>query len=120
MPPQFNDLDDVIRHLASFAKGRRCLLVLDNVWESAVVRAARLTGFSLLVTTQDQSTVDDVGGTSTLVGDMTTEEASAVLMRLSGTVGRPSSEMQEVIGQVRFFLGIACFNEIFRWTSFVC
>ncbi|CAM9678542.1 unnamed protein product [Scytosiphon promiscuus] len=100
MPPQFNDLDDVIGHLASFAKGRSCLLVLDNVWEAEVVRAARQTDLSLLVTTRDQSTVEDAGGTITFVGDMTTDEASAVLRRLSGTVGLPSSQVQEVIDQV--------------------
>lgn len=111
MPPHFNDLDDVIRHLSSFAKGRSCLLVLDNVWEPEVVRAARQTGFSLLVTTGDQSTVDDVGGTTTFVGDMTTEEALALLLRLSGAVGLPSSEALETIGQVRLLLDTGCYRE---------
>lgn len=100
MPAQFNDLDDVIGHLASFAKGRSCLLVLDNVWEAEVVRAAHRTGLSLLVTTRQQATVDDVGGTTTFVGDMTTEEAAAVLLALSGAVGRPSRETLDAIGQV--------------------
>lgn len=101
MPPQFNDLEDVVRHLASFSKGRSYLLVLDNVWEPEVVRAARRTGFSLLVTTRDQSTLDDVGSTTTFVGDMTPDEASAVLLRLSGAVGLPNSETRDAIGQVR-------------------
>ena len=100
MPPQFNGVDDVVGHLASFAKDRSCLLVLDNVWEAEVVRAARRTGFSLLVTTRDQSAVIDAGGTTTFIGDMTPDEASTVLRRVSGTVGLPSSEVQEVIDQV--------------------
>lgn len=95
-----NCAEDVIRHLKRVTRTRRCLVVLDNVWDVEVVNAFVGTGFHLLITTRDRSVVSRCcSGEYTQVGDMTEEEALCLLKRASGAAG-PLPEVEAKLVRV--------------------
>eukprot|EP00903_Cladosiphon_okamuranus_P022363 g20568.t1 len=101
VPHVFDSLEKVQQHLGTVAStgNSRRLVVLDDVWEREVVDALLPLGVKVLVTTRDRSVVGVPTGCLEL-GDMTEEEALELLLKTSGTVGRPGDSVPMVMTKV--------------------
>jgi NB-ARC domain-containing protein len=87
---------------------RRCLLVLDNVWDQAHVSAFSVTGPSgrVLVTTRDTGTLP--GATVIPVGELAPEAAIQVLARWTDTpAGQQLSEEAALVARECGYLPLA-------------
>ena len=102
VPHVFDSLEKVQQHLGTVAStgNSRRLVVLDDVWEREVVDALLPLGVKVLVTTRDRSVVGVPTGCLEL-GDMAEEEALELLLKTSGTVGRPGDSVRMVMTKVR-------------------
>ena len=101
VPHVLDSLEKVQQHLTSVASTDNFprLVVLDDVWECEVVDALLPLGLKVLVTTRDRSVVGVPGGGLEL-GDMEEDEALELLLKTSGTVGRPGSDVRTHMGKV--------------------
>ncbi|CAB1113195.1 unnamed protein product [Ectocarpus sp. CCAP 1310/34] len=97
LPQRFNSLEEIIQHLTVLVAEDKLprLVVLDDVWERAVVDILRPTGLRLLVTTRLDSVVAVRGG-RTVVGNMATGEARELLKSKSGAITLPETEADQV------------------------
>ncbi|CAN0558386.1 unnamed protein product, partial [Ectocarpus sp. 12 AP-2014] len=115
VPDVLDSVEQVKQHLGTVASTGTSprLVVLDDVWEREVVDAFLPLGLKKLVTTRDRSVVGVLTGCLEL-GDMTEEEALELLLKTSGTVGRPGdavrTQMTKVVarcGRLPLMLAIA-------------
>ena len=106
VPNVFTSLDETIQHLAAVSRSDSLprLVVLDDVWEREVVDALLPSGLVLLVTSRDRSVAVRAGCTE--VGDMTDDEALALLGRASESIESSAAGvrvgMQQVIVVSRY------------------
>ena len=84
-PPTVTNDEQVRLALGTALRGRRCLLVVDDVWTAAQLKVfLNLDGPRLLVTTRVRTLLDQTGQpdwAEVAVGEMAADEASALLGR---------------------------------------
>jgi hypothetical protein len=83
-PPQtFADVQQGKTRLSDLLQEKACLLVIDDVWELEHARAFEATGprGALLITTRDESLVDDLGASRHQVDVFGEEEALTLMAR---------------------------------------
>ncbi|CAN0515423.1 unnamed protein product, partial [Ectocarpus sp. 12 AP-2014] len=102
----FRDVEHVISHLVGVREqgNLRCLVVLDDVWDSQMVPLVLRTGFHCLVTTRDLAVVPrDKRGTCTQVDELAETEALELLKKASrATLNIPRDEGLKVAGACGF------------------
>ncbi|CAN0497334.1 unnamed protein product, partial [Ectocarpus sp. 12 AP-2014] len=106
VPHKFRDVEHVISHLVGVREqgNLRCLVVLDDVWDSQMVPLVLRTGFHCLVTTRDLAVVPrDKRGTCTQVDELAETEALELLKKASrATLNIPRDEGLKVAGACGF------------------
>jgi WD40 repeat protein len=79
--PAFIDADDAANTLAARLQYKRCLIVVDDVWDPADLQPffRGAPGAVRLITTRQAAVAVKAGPTPVMVDEMTTEEAAALL-----------------------------------------